>query len=98
MSYITSLYLITTENGGRKNPIFSGYRPNFTFDSEKYYSIVVSLLDKEVLYPGEGCKAKIDFISASFKIDEFEKKLNSKDIFYITEGTKKIGHCTIENI
>jgi translation elongation factor EF-Tu-like GTPase len=88
-SYNVIMRLFSTENGGRKNPIFSGYRPNLTIDSNQYYSCEIKLLDKEILYPGDECKAKVVLIST--KSEEFKKELETTDIFYITEGTKMIG-------
>ena len=84
--------LFSTELGGRRNPVWSGYRPNFAFNSKKYYCGQLKLIDKKELRPGESSKASIKLLPAW----TIRKTLKPNDAFTITEGTKVIGTGVIE--
>ena len=45
---------MTTEQGGRKTPAFSSYRPQVKFDfTEMQKSGQQTFIDKETVYPGD---------------------------------------------
>jgi len=39
-----TITLFPTNQGGRKNPVYTGYRPSFAFNTEKYYSGEIKLI------------------------------------------------------
>lgn len=85
--------LFPTDLGGRKKPVHSGYRPSFAFNSKKYYSGEISLIDNEILQPGESTRANIRLLPASTL-----RVLKPNDSFIISEGNKNIGTGIIEAI
>lgn len=82
------------KNGGRKTPVFSGYRPSFAFNTEKHYSGEISLIGRKRLRPGETSKALIRLLPAR----TIRKNLKPSDAFTITEGDKAVGIGLIEKI
>src|SRR5688572_18389246 len=89
---IAKIALYSTENGGRKKPVQSGYRPSFSFNSLKHYSGEIQLLDKIELRPGESSLVTIKLLPAR----TIRKTLKKNDAFTITEGNKVIGSGVIE--
>jgi translation elongation factor EF-Tu-like GTPase len=86
--FIAQLQYKTTEDGGRKTPAFSGYRPQIKFPfSEMVTSGQQTFLDKDIVYPGETVKASIRIIS----IDFFENSLKEDMQFEFREGSNIIG-------
>ena len=82
-----------TIEGGRKKPVYSGYRPSFAFNTSRHYSGEIQLVDKEILYPGESTTVTIKLLPAR----TIRKTLKKNDAFTITEGNKVIGAGVIEN-
>lgn len=93
--FIASLTYLTTEEGGRKTPTFSGYRPQTKFDfSELETSGQQVFIDRTIVYPGDTVEAEIRIISA----DYFTGKLKEKMKFDFREGAKIIGTGQIKHI
>ncbi len=86
--------LFPSEKGGRKNPVYSGYRPSFTFNTPLYYCGEIHLLEKQKLIPGETSRANIKMLPAS-TIGKNLKPLNS---FIITEGNRPVGKGIIAEV
>jgi len=84
--------LFPTDKGGRKRPVYSGYKPLFSFNTEKHYCGEVELLDKSELNPGETSNVFIKLLPAK----SIRKNLKRNDAFTITEGNKTIGTGVIE--
>lgn len=84
--------LFPTENGGRKKPVYSGYRPSFTFNSLKHYSGEIEILGKNELRPGESSSVKIKLLPAK----TIRRTLKKNDAFTINEGNKVVGSGVIE--
>lgn len=84
--------LFLTQDGGRKKPVYSGYRPSFAFNSLKHYSGEILLHGKEELRPGESSFVTIKLLPAK----TIRKSLKRNDAFTITEGNKVIGSGVIE--
>jgi elongation factor Tu len=86
--------LFPTDQGGRKNPVYTGYRPSFAFNTEKYYSGEIRLIARKELQPGQTSKAYIRLLPAK----TIRKNLKPADAFRITEGNKTIGSGIIEKV
>jgi translation elongation factor EF-Tu-like GTPase len=88
VDFIAKLNYLTTEQGGRKTPAWSGYRPQVKFAfSEMQTSGQQKFLDKDVVYPGDRVTAEISIISVEF----FKNKLSVGLDFEFKEGSRLIG-------
>jgi len=86
--FIARLKYRTTEEGGRRTPAVSGYRPAVKFPfSDLLTSGQQIFLDKEKVYPGDTVTAEISIIS----IDHFKYKLSVGQRFDFREGPNIIG-------
>lgn len=86
--------LLPTEMGGRKKPVFTGYKPSFSFNSLQHYSGEIRLLRKQQLRPGGSAIAVIKLLPAR----TLRKTLKPNDAFTITEGSKTVGSGIIEKV
>jgi elongation factor Tu len=86
--------LYSTNMGGRKTPVYSGYKPSFGFNTAIHYSGQIQLIGKNELRPGQSSFANIHLLSAR----TLRKNLKHNDSFIITEGNKTIGTGVIEEI
>jgi translation elongation factor EF-Tu-like GTPase len=80
--------------GGRKNPVYNGYRPSFGFNTANHYSGQIRLIGKKILRPGRSSHVKIDLLPAR----TIRKNLKPNDSFTITEGNKIIGTGVLEQV
>lgn len=89
IDFIADLKYLTTEEGGRKTPVFAtGYRPQIKFDfDEMQTSGQQTFLNKEIVYPGETVEAIIEIIS----VEHFENTLTEGMTFEFREGSRIIG-------
>lgn len=95
VDFVAELKYRTTEQGGRKTPAHSGYRPQVKFDfTEMQTSGQQIFLDKEIVYPGDTVNAKIRILS----VDYFTNKLTQGMQFEFREGDKIIGTGYIKQI
>ena len=95
IDFIADLKYLTTEEGGRQTPAFSGYRPQVKFDfDEMQTSGQQTFLDKDIVYPGDTVEAAIRIIS----VEHFEKTLTEGMIFEFREGSTTIGMGKIIDI
>ena len=83
--------LLPTEEGGRKKPVFSGYKPSLVFNTHKHYSSEIELLNIQELKPGESAMVVIKLLPAR----TIRKNLQINDAFTLTEGSKAIGNGII---
>jgi|HubBroStandDraft_1064217.scaffolds.fasta_scaffold1031541_1 elongation factor Tu len=86
--------LYNTGMGGRKKPVYSGYRPSFAFNTSKHYSGEIQLIGNEELKPGHSSLATIRLLPSSTLI----KHLKHNDEFIITEGNHAVGDGVIEEV
>ena len=54
---------LTKDEGGRHNPFFSGYRPQFYFRTTDVTGSVTLLGGKEMVMPGDNCELEVELIS-----------------------------------
>ena len=95
VDFIAELQYLTLEQGGRKTPANSGYRPQVKFDfSEMQTSGQQTFIDKETVFPGEKVNAKIKILSP----DYFAYCLTEGMNFEFREGAKVIGTGQIKYI
>jgi len=93
--FIASLTYKTTEQGGRKTPAHSGYRPQVKFNFEEMQtSGQQTFIDKDIVYPGEIVEARIKILS----VDYFANCLTEGMDFEFREGDKIIGTGKIKKI
>lgn len=95
VDFIAELSYLSTEEGGRKTPAKSGYRPHvkFYFD-EMHTTGQQTFIDKEWVNPGESIKAKIKILA----VDHFSNSLTEGMNFGFWEGSKLIGKGKISYI
>jgi translation elongation factor EF-Tu-like GTPase len=86
--------LFPTDQGGREKPVYTGYRPSFAFNTERYYCGDIRLIARKELQPGQTSKAFIRLLPAK----TIRKNLKPADAFRITEGTKTVGTGVIEKV
>ena len=93
--FIAKLTYRTTEQGGRKTPAKSGYRPQVKFDfTEMQTSGQQTFIDKEIVFPGDIVDAKIKILSP----DYFAGSLTEGMYFEFREGATVIGTGEIKYI
>jgi hypothetical protein len=97
---LAKLTLYTTENGGRRSGISTGYRPNHVFEyfpnSNEFRNTYIGQIDfdKDKIQLGEGENVQVQFLK-HHNIEEF---LTKGRIWWIHEGRNKIGEAEILEI
>ncbi len=93
--------LYRTDNGGRKTPIITGYRPNHVFEYKENsndfiasYIGDVNFKGQEFLSPGESIDATVRFL----RHGDIERFIQIGRIWWIHEGRNKIGKAEIIKI
>ena len=96
IDFIAELNFLTTEQGGRKTPASSGYRPHIEFDNYPEYltSGIQTYIGKKTVIPGESVKAEIAILGTEF----FAKRLYENMDFKFCEGSRTVGHGAITEI
>ena len=93
--FISVLSYLKTEDGGRKTPATSGYRPQVKFEFDKMQtSGQQTFIDKKTVYPGDTVEAAIKILSTA----HFHGRLKEGMAFEFREGPKLIGHGVIKYI
>jgi translation elongation factor EF-Tu-like GTPase len=92
---LARLRLLPAEEGGRKEPVFSDYRPHWnignTFEGEPELNDArVFLEDRERLYPGEECVVRIEPLFA-----ERWMHVNAGMQLPMHEGSRIYGMATV---
>ncbi len=91
--FIAELRFLTTEQGGRKNPAASGYRPHIEFEGYPDYitSGQQTYLGQDTVAPGEIALAEISILSK----EQFTNQLHENMKFKFCEGSHIIGYGKI---
>lgn len=93
--FIATLTYRTTEQGGRKTPAKSGYRPQVKFDFEEMQtSGQQTFIGRELVFPGETINAEIRILA----VDHFTGKLMEGMEFEFREGATIIGIGKVNRI
>ena len=100
INIIAKLTLYSTENGGRKTGIGTGYRPNHVLEyspnSNELQTNYIGQIDfdKERIFPGETENVKIMFI----RDQKIEELIKERGTWWIHEGERKIGEAKVLEI
>ena len=96
LDFIAELEFLTSEQGGRKTPAHSNYRPHIEFDNYPEYltSGNQTYIDKEIVEPEEKVKAEIAILGTEY----FSKRLYENLEFKFCEGSRIIGYGKIIKI
>ncbi|OED48099.1 hypothetical protein AB832_00385 [Flavobacteriaceae bacterium (ex Bugula neritina AB1)] len=94
--FIAELQFLTAEQGGRKNPAASGYRPHIEFEGHKDYitSGQQTYLGQDTVAPGETVLAEIAILSK----EQFTSQLYEDMKFTFYEGKHIMGYGKIIEI
>lgn len=93
--FIAELNYLTTEQGGRKTPAMSNYRPQIKFGfDEMQTSGQQTFIDREIVFPGDVVDAEIKILA----VNHFANKLTEGMRFEFLEGLKLIGTGKIKRI
>ena len=66
---------LTVEQGGRKTPAFSGYRPQVKIEfAEMQTSGQQTFIDRQIVYPGDTIDAEIKIISVDYFAGQFKRE------------------------
>jgi elongation factor Tu len=87
-SFEAELRLIATEDGGRRSPISSGYRPAAMLDGETQE--VAIYFDEPGIRPGEAALVRV----IPLRID-FWRPLETGERIPLAEGKRTVGELTV---
>ena len=85
---------LSTSEGGRHKPAFSGYRPAHLVRDDYLTTGVHDYLDTTEAKPGETVRATITFISPA----AYPGSLWIGKVINVQEGGRVVGHATITKI
>ncbi len=85
------VYVLTKEEGGRHNPFFTGYRPQFYFRTTDVTGTVKLLGGAEMCMPGDNVTMEIDLLNTKIAMEEGLR-------FAIREGGRTIGAGVVTKI
>ena len=84
------IYVLSKEEGGRKTPFFSGYRPQFYFRTTDVTGAVTLLGGAEMCMPGDNVKLEVE-LGKPIAMEEGSR-------FAIREGGRTVGSGVITKI
>jgi elongation factor Tu len=88
--FVSEVYILTKEEGGRHTPFFKGYKPQFYFRTTDVTGEVELPADKEMVMPGDTVTFKVHLLQAI----AMEQGLR----FAIREGGKTVGAGVVTKI
>ena len=93
--YEGKLSLLSTNQGGRKTPLFSDYRGGlFKIDGDHFGSSI-ELIDQTELMPGETAQVRVTFLAPK-ALNLVTSRIRLGSYYEICEGAKLIGTLLIE--
>ncbi|NVK27763.1 MAG: hypothetical protein HWE14_06950 [Flavobacteriia bacterium] len=94
--FIAELTYFSTEEGGRKAPALSGYRPHLEFDHSpgKLTTGSQRFIGKEWIEPGQTIEAEITMVRPEF----FFGKIKVGDTFNFGEGARVMGAGVVKSV
>jgi translation elongation factor EF-Tu-like GTPase len=93
-NFTALLSMLPTEQGGRKRPVYTHYRPSFSFSTVNQFSGEISFDDKQELRPGNTAIVDVKLLPSR----HVPQKLKNGDAFTILEGDKIVGTGVIQLI
>ena len=88
--YEAQVYVLTKEEGGRHNPFFSGYRPQFYFRTTDVTGTVMLPEGTQMVMPGDNTEMTVELITP-IAMDEGQR-------FAIREGGRTVGAGRVTKI
>jgi elongation factor Tu len=85
------VYVLTKEEGGRHNPFFTGYRPQFYFRTTDVTGTIKLLGGAEMCMPGDNVTMEVELLNTSIAMEEGLR-------FAIREGGRTIGAGVVAKI
>ena len=93
--FVAQLKYLTTEEGGRRCYVASGYRPHFQIEEKQYLTTSEQLfLDKDKVFPGDTATAEIRILS----VEAFEGLLYEGLQFKLSEGLRIVATGVIKTV
>src|SRR4030066_1789854 len=93
MKIIAKIHLKQSSEGGRENPVYSGYRPTFRWEGNRISDCVITILEGHSIKSGEQGKVEIKILHPK-KIEG----ITTFDRFSITEGSREVATGSIIEI
>ena len=87
------IYFLRPEEGGRKTPAYSGYRPQF-FYNDQDWDAPQTYPDTDMVNPGDTVRAYLAFLSPQ----EHFGKVHVEMKFEVREGARTVGKGTVTKI
>ena len=87
------IIFLSTEEGGRKGPCYSGYRPQIYYDGHDWDAIQV-YPDVSEVFPGQAVRAQLSFLTPEAHVG----KLYPGKEFLVREGIKVVARGTVTNV
>ncbi len=93
--FLSEVYVLSKEEGGRHSPFFSGYRPQFYFRTTDVTGSIAELLTREggkadMCMPGDNIQMRVEIISPIAMIEGLR--------FAIREGGRTVGSGVVTKI
>jgi len=90
---------LTTEEGGRRTPVCSGYRGQFFYDGEDYdgFQYFPDLADGAMVELGTTVRALVRFRQERWE-DVHSKRITVGMPFQIREGNRTVGHGVVTRV
>ncbi|MBU4159181.1 MAG: elongation factor Tu, partial [Alphaproteobacteria bacterium] len=88
--FMTQVYVLSKDEGGRHTPFFNGYRPQFYFRTTDVTGIVSLPEGTEMVMPGDNVTVEVELIVPI----AMEEKLR----FAIREGGRTVGAGIVASI
>jgi elongation factor Tu len=85
------VYVLTKEEGGRHNPFFTGYRPQFYFRTTDVTGTIKLLGGAEMCMPGDNVSMEVELLNTKIAMEEGLR-------FAIREGGRTIGAGVVTKI
>jgi len=85
------VYVLTKEEGGRHNPFFTGYRPQFYFRTTDVTGTIKLLGGAEMCMPGDNVTMEVELLNTCIAMEEGLR-------FAIREGGRTIGAGVVTKI
>jgi elongation factor Tu len=92
LSFPAGLEFVATADGGRRTPVWSGYRPQFFFDGDDYDCEVVFATSNAV-NPGDTASAQITLSKNASKM--LAGKVKPAASFSLREGSRVVARGSI---
>jgi translation elongation factor EF-Tu-like GTPase len=92
---LASIKLLKTEDGGRSNPIYSGYRGQFFFEGNDFDCMKFEIQPEPDgwIQPGESAEVRIDLSVCAWS--ELNHKIQPGRSFELHEGRKTVAVGTV---